>query len=138
MCVYCFHGSSKATAREFFGLDNAIDELLTKLQEDPQMELTLLADCDDVCEICPIKLPGGCGRGDDVAAQSRKLRQWDRVILDRLGLRVGQTVTAREVEDRIRQRIPDIGVICVNCTSAAPSGWQEFKRGIAEGLWPER
>ncbi len=141
VCSYCFYGSGKATAREFFGIDNAIPDLLRMLQADPEMDILLAADFDDVCDICPIKTPQGCGRGKDkpggIAAQSEKLRQWDRVILGRLGLAEGDTISARDLEQRIIERIPDIGEICTNCTSAAPSGWAEYRSAIRKGLWPK-
>jgi len=57
-------------------------------------------------------------------------------ILERLGLAVGDTITARELQHRLRERIPDIGVICTNCTSASPSGWREYQYAIQAGLWP--
>jgi 3-deoxy-D-manno-octulosonic-acid transferase len=86
-------------------------------------------------------MPEGCGRGKDaeggIAAQSEKLRQWDRVIIGRLGLQVGETIIARDLEQRIRERIPDVGEICTNCTSASPSGFAEYRRAIEKGLWPE-
>ena len=141
ICSYCFYGSGKETAREFFGIDNAIPDLLRKLQANPDLEITIAADFDDVCEICPIKMPEGCGRGKDaeggIAAQSEKLRQWDRVILGRLGLQVGETIVARDLEQHLRERIPDVGEICTNCTSASPSGWAEYRWAIRKGLWPE-
>lgn len=36
VCTYCFYGSGKATAAEFFGVDNAIPRLLEMLQQDPE------------------------------------------------------------------------------------------------------
>jgi hypothetical protein len=136
VCVYCFHGSGQSTARDFFGVDNAIPQLLAALQRDPDLRLTVTDDVDDVCRLCPIRQPDGCGRSPDAAAQSEKLRAWDRVILQRLGLSPGDTITARDLEDRLRRHIADIGAICTNCTSASPSGWQEFARAIRDGLWP--
>jgi len=135
VCTYCFFGSGKKRAKDFFGVENAIPELLRKLQDDPERVLTVVDDMDDVCEVCPLKRPDGCGRAADAAAQNRKLRSWDAAILKRLGLRAGDRIKARELEERIRQRIPDIGEICVNCTSASPSGWSEYRKAIREGLW---
>lgn len=135
VCVYCFYGSGKRTAREFFGVDNAIPQLLAKLKENPDVEITVTADFDDVCRLCPIRKPEGCGRSQDIAAQSAKLRQWDLAILERLGLSPGDTITARDLEERLRQRIPDISKVCTNCSSASPSGWKEFRTAIRRGLW---
>ena len=111
------------------------------LKANPDAEITVVADFDDICDICPIKMPEGCGRGKGqpggIAAQSEKLRTWDRVILEHLGLNVGDKIVARDLEGRIRQRIPDIGKICTNCASSSPSGWAEYRRAIEKGLWPE-
>ncbi len=137
VCTYCFHGSGKQTAAEFFGVDNAIPHLLRTLQANPDIEITVATDLDEVCDVCPLKRPDGCGRSEDAHAQNEKLRGWDRAILEVLGLREGQTTPARELEVRIRERIPDISVFCTNCTSSSPSGWEEYRKAIAEGLWPD-
>ena len=140
-CTYCFYGSGKRTAEEFFGVDNAIPELLRKLQENPDLEIEVADDFDDVCDICPLKRPEGCGRGEGkpggIAAQNEKLHKWDQVILKRLRLKVGEVITARELQDRLRKYIPDIGQICTNCTSASPSGFAEYRRGLKKGLWSD-
>jgi len=140
-CTYCFYGSGKKTAEEFFGVDNAIPELLRKLQENPDLEIEVADDFDDVCNICPLKKPEGCGRGEGkqggIAAQNEKLHKWDQVILKRLRLKVGEVITARELQDRLRKYIPDIGQICTNCTSASPSGFAEYRRALKKGLWSD-
>jgi len=134
-CVYCYYGSGKRQAKDFFGVDNAIPELLNKLRADPGLEITVADDLDDVCDICPLRRPTGCGRSDDPAGQNAKLSRWDKAILQRLGLKPGQTITARQLERRMRSRIGDIGQICTNCTSASASGWREYRKAIKKGLW---
>ena len=135
-CVYCYLGSGKRTGEEFFGLANAIPQLLEKLRADPDLEITVTDGLDEVCDICPLRRPRGCGRGSDPAVQNEKLRSWDRAILQRLGLKAGNKITAREVQTSMRRNISDIGEICTNCTSAASSGWAEYRDGISKGLWP--
>lgn len=137
VCTYCYYGSGKQSAVEFFGVDNAIPQLLKTLQANPDMEITVATDLDEVCDICPLKRPDGCGRSADARAQNEKLRGWDRAILEALGLEEGQIIPARELETRVRDRIPDISVFCTNCTSSSPSGWEEYRKAIAEGLWPD-
>jgi len=134
-CVYCYLGSGKSNPEEFFGVANAIPDLLARLQADPELEVTVAADLDEVCDLCPLSVPHGCGRGKDPVAQNDKLRSWDRAILDRLGLVPGDRTTARQIEQLMRERIPDIGEICTNCTSASGSGWREYQIGIGKGLW---
>ena len=137
-CTYCFLGSGRKTAEEFFGVRNAIPDLLRALARDPDTRITVAANLDDVCAVCPLRMPDGCGRGPDAVAQNEKLCGWDRAILKALDLREGQEIAARELEALIREKIPDISVFCANCSSAAPSGWAEYREGIRRGLWPVR
>jgi|LSQX01.1.fsa_nt_gb hypothetical protein len=138
VCTYCFYGAGVEHAVDFFGVDNVIPLLLRRLQEDPDTVLTVITDLDDVCDLCPLKRPDGCGRQPDAFAQNEKLRQWDRTILEALGLQDGEKIKARQVEALIRERIPDISIHCTNCSSASPSGWADYRRAIQIGLWPER
>jgi hypothetical protein len=136
-CIYCFYGSGKEKAKDFFGVDNAIPDLLHALQADPETEITVRTDMDEVCEICPLKRSDGCGRSADAFAQNQKLRKWDRSLLAAIGLSEGDHIKARELEQRIRKYVPDVSIYCTNCTSAAPSGWAEYRIAIKRGLWPE-
>lgn len=138
VCTYCFYGSGKEKAEDFFGVKNAIPELLQKLRQDPNMDITVVTNLDDVCDICPLKRPDGCGRSPDAFAQNEKLRGWDRALLKVLGLQEGESIKAKELETRIRERIPDISRFCTNCSSSSPSGWQEYRRAIQKGLWPDK
>ena len=135
-CTYCFYGSGKERAEDFFGVENAIPELLKKLCKNPDMEVTVQTDLDDVCDICPLKRPDGCGRSSAAAAQNEKLSNWDRALLDTLELKEGDCINARELEIRIREKVPDISKFCTNCSSASPSGWKEYQIGIRKGFWP--
>lgn len=136
-CVYCYLGSGKNSGVDFFGVANSIPELLDLLRSNPDMEITVWDDVDDVCDVCPLRRSRGCGRGKDPVAQNQKLRSWDKEILGRLGLHAGDRTTPRQVEAKMRETIGDIGQICTNCASSAASGWQEFRHGIAKGLWPK-
>ena len=136
-CTYCFYGSGKTKAEDFFGVKNAIPELLKKLRQNPNMEICVKTDLDDICEICPLKRPDGCGRSSDAAAQNKKLTNWDKTLLDRLELKEGEIIMARKLEIRIRKKVPDISKFCTNCSSASPSGWKEYRIGIGKGLWPD-
>ena len=136
-CTYCFYGSGKMKAKDFFGVKNAIPELLKKLRRNPDMEIIVKTDLDDVCEICPLKRPDGCGRSSDAVTQNEKLSKWDKALLDTLELKEGDSINARELETRIRKKVPDISKFCTNCSSASPGGWKEYRIGIRKGLWPD-
>ena len=137
VCTYCFCGSGKENAKEFFGIENAIPALLRKLRQDPDIEITVCTNRDEVCDMCTLRKPNGCGRSPDAVEQNEKLRGWDRAILNALDLQDGESISARELDARIRERIPDISRICVNCSSASPSGWAEHRRAIRKGLWAD-
>jgi len=133
-CSVCFLGSGKETAIEYFGIDNAIPELAKKIAEAPDTQIELADTFDDVCDICPIKVPAGCGRGgpteEGIREQSEKLSVWDRSIFERLGFSVGERTTFAAVYRRLAERIPDIGVICTNCTSSKPYGFSTYRDGL--------
>ena len=135
-CIYCFYGSGQEKAEDFFGIKNAIPELLHKIRTNPDMTIVVKVDMDEVCEICPLKRPDGCGRGADASTQNTKLGKWDISLLNAIGLKNGDRITPKELEKRIIKNVPDVSVYCTNCPSAAPSGWKEFKIAIRKGLWP--
>ena len=129
-CVFCYVGSGAATAREYFGVDNAIPKLVARLKENPQLTVEVAENFDDVCTVCPLHSGDGCGRGKNAVAQNEKLRGWDRAILSRLRLSTGDRLPFTHIADLIREHIPDIGEICTNCTSSKPDGFAAFKKGI--------
>ena len=127
----------KRRAEDFFGIKNAIPELLKEFRQNPRLEVCVQTDLDDVCKICPLKRPDGCGRSSDAAAQKEKLSNWDRALLDTIELKDGDCISAKELEIRIREKVPDISLFCTKCSSAFPSGWKKYKFGIRKGLWPD-
>ena len=133
-CVFCYAGSGARSAREYFGVHNAIPQLLADLREDADQPVEVADNFDDVCLICPLKSDLGCGRGENAHAQNEKLRDWDRAILDRLGLIPGNVRPFSEIVRLICERIPDIGEICINCTSSKPDGFKAFRVGLERGL----
>ena len=133
-CVFCYVGSGARTARDYFGVDNAIPELVARLRRDPNETVEVVDDFDDVCVVCPLCSGDGCGRKGDAARQNEKLRGWDRAILTRLGLAVGDRRPYAEIGRLITENIPDIGEICIDCSSSKPNGFETFREGLKEGL----
>ncbi len=133
-CVFCYVGSGAAAAREYFGVDNAIPELVAQLKENPQVTVEVAEDFDDVCTVCPLHSGDGCGRGKNAPSQNEKLRGWDRAILSRLGLVPGERLPFARIADLIREHIPDIGEICTNCTSSKPNEFSTFRIGLHSNL----
>lgn len=133
-CVFCYVGSGAATAAEYFGVDNAIPELVSRLRGEADQVIEVTDNFDDVCVVCPLHSPGGCGRKENAVQQNEKLRGWDRAILERLGLAPGERLLFSRIVERIKANIPDIGEICTNCTSSKPDNFAAFGKGLAKGL----
>jgi len=133
-CVFCYVGSGARSAREYFGVDNAIPDLVASLRADPEQPIEVTDNFDDVCVDCPLKTPDGCGRADRAYEQNEKLRGWDREILARLGLNAGDVLPFNRIVDLIREHIADIGEICTDCTSSSPGGFTTFRIGLERGL----
>ena len=129
-CILCFLGSGKKTAIDYFGVDNAITYLLKKIVGNPQMEVEVMDNFDDVCLVCPLKTEDGCGRKAKAKAQNEKLRNWDEKILNALLLPPGSSLKVKELYELVREKIPDIGLICTNCTSSKPNGFQTYHQGL--------
>ena len=133
-CVLCYVGSGATTAVDYFGVDNAIPELVERLKSNADQMVEVADNFDDVCDVCPLHVGDGCGRNRDGAAQNEKLRSWDRAILLRLGLSAGEHRSYAEILELIRERIKDIGEICTNCTSSKPNRFTTFRLGLRQGL----
>jgi len=133
-CVFCYVGSGARSARDYFGVDNAIHELVSRLRGDPDQIVEVAENFDDVCVVCPLHSEGGCGRKADAVAQNEKLRGWDRAILERLCLSPCDPLPFSRIVELIRDNIPDIGEICTDCTSSKPLGFATFRKGLKIGL----
>ena len=132
-CSVCFLGSGKVEARDYFGIDNAIPELVRRILADPAAEIELTDTFDDVCGVCPLRSDAGCGRGQDpegIRRQNEKLAGWDLRIFEALGVEPGTRTTFAGIYGILRERIPDIGVICTNCSSSKPSGFSAYRDGL--------
>ena len=66
------------------------------LEENPLVRLTDQAD--EICRACPNNLSGQC-------ESAEKVRRYDREVLSRCGLTVGDVLPYRELTERVRKTI---------------------------------
>lgn len=86
-----------------------------RLTDDPDLPVELAEAPDAVCGACPHRAPAGCTLNGD--GSETGMREQDRNVLTRLGLKAGGVVRWRDVLDRISSSITgsDLPDICGTC-----------------------
>lgn len=81
----------------------------------PESLVEVLDSPDAVCGACPHRYPTGCTLNGDRSEE--EMRDQDRVVLRRLGLKVGSRVRWQNLLDRIRASVSgaDLPTICGSC-----------------------
>ena len=91
LCLHFFRGK---------GYSGAFVENMARkkamLEENPLVRLTDQAD--EICRACPNNLSGQC-------ESAEKVRRYDRELLSRCGLTVGDVLPYRELTERVRKTI---------------------------------
>jgi len=97
-------------------------ENMTKLHQilrtNPKTLVELVEGPDQLCEKYP--------NSGEYHCQDRHIDNRDHVILEKLGLKVGQILKWKDIEDSIRKNVvpSDIGTVCETCS------WRSF--GVCE------
>jgi uncharacterized protein len=88
------------------------------LRDDPETWVQLIEGPDQLCEKYP--------NSGEYHCQDRHIDKRDRVILEKLGLNIGQILKWKDIEDAIRKNVvpSDIEVVCETCS------WRSF--GVCE------
>jgi len=89
--------------------------ILSRIDEESDLELELVAVCDDICVKCPNMKEGQCSRepGSD-----EKMKEIDRFVLEKLGIEPGSRVRVDEIIESVNDRFKnhsDIEPICGDC-----------------------
>ena len=112
MCMYFFQG--KGYSGVFVENMGAMKEIL---EENPLVRL--LEGYDDVCAACPNKQTETC---------TEKAFRYDREVLRRCGLSVGDTLPYRDFSENVIETIlrPGLrGAICGDCQWSSLCHWEE-------------
>ena len=93
-------------------------KLHQSLRDEPETWVQLIEGPDHLCEKYP--------NSGEYHCQDRHIDNRDRVILEKLGLKVGQILKWKDIEDSIRKNVvpSDIGIVCETCS------WRSF--GVCE------
>ena len=112
MCLIFFQG--KGYSGDFVENMGAMKALL---EQNP--EIRLLGGYDDVCAACPNKRTESC---------AEKASRYDREVLRRCGLSVGDTLPYRDFSENVIHTIlrPGLrGAICGDCQWSSLCHWEE-------------
>ena len=109
MCMSCFYGAhmEKLAPIKADNLFEAIDAI----QKDPDIPVTLVSGCCMICPPCSHYDPQTnlCLGGRSMALRDQKK---DLDVLQKLGLKYGDTLPARKLYERLYERIPSTRDIC--------------------------
>jgi len=107
--------------------------VVTILKERPDEELILTDRCDVICSACPHNTDGRCGKRPGCEAVVQKA---DRAVLTRLGLRVGDRRTARQVYQCVATRVSLMDIergLCLDCEWRELGFCKEGFQGLLRG-----
>ena len=112
MCLYFFRG--KGYSGQF--VEN-MGKMKAVLEENPTIRL--MDSPDDICAACPSKVTEPC---------AEKASRYDREVLRRCGLSVGERLPYREFSRKVIETILRRGVraeICGDCQWSSLCRWEE-------------
>ena len=107
MCFQFYKG--KGYSKEF---TENMDDLLGKLSENNNTNITLTLSDDSVCGSCPNNINGICNTAEKVAG-------YDRAVLEKCGFGEGQTIPYGEFISTVKSSILDKNLkeeICGDCS----------------------
>ena len=108
LCMSCFHGGKDKLAP--IAADNLF-EAIDVIQKRPDVPVTLIAGVCMICPPCGKYDPAGklCVGGHSMALRDQKK---DLDVLQKLGLKYGDTLPARKLYQLLYERIPSTRDIC--------------------------
>ena len=138
LCMSCFHGGKDKLA--LIAADNLF-EAIDAIHENPDISVTLIPGTCMICPPCASYEPGSklCLGGRSMALRDQKK---DLDVLQKLGLKYGDTLPARKLYQLIFQRIPSTRDICIygdgearrSGASAAAQGNPSYQKARAAML----
>lgn len=108
MCMSCFYGGAKKLAPL---VEDNLFEAVEVIQKTPDIPVTLVAGCCMICPPCSSYDPESnlCLGGRSMALRDQKK---DLDVLQKLGLKYGDTLPARRLYDLLYARVPSTRDIC--------------------------
>ncbi len=93
---------------------NFVDSMAKIIKDMDSSTLEIIAECDTICFHCPYNVIGVCQKIPD---SSQKVRDMDRSVLRKLGLKEGARGRAKDILSLVNKKlnISDIWDICRDC-----------------------
>ena len=103
-------------------------KLHQSLRDDPETWVQLIEGPDQLCEKYPNSGEHHC--------QDQHIDKRDHVILEKLGLKIGQILKWKDIEDAIRKSVvpSDIEVVCETCSWRSFGVCEEGIQNILKGI----
>jgi hypothetical protein len=110
LCLQGFRGEGYSS--EFVANMTVVYRALTK---DPETWVEVIASPDAVCAACPHQLSSGCTLNGERSEE--EIKSQDFVVLNKLGLEVGNRVRWRDILNRISRSVrgEDLPATCGTC-----------------------
>ena len=98
------------------------------LRDDPETWVQLIEGPDQLCEKYP--------NSGEYHCQDQHIDKRDRVILEKLGLKIGQILKWKDIEDAIRKNVvpSDIEIVCETCSWRSFGVCEEGIENILQGI----
>jgi len=142
MCMACsYNGGTLNTPRP----EDTIYEAILRIQDNPDVEITLVEGCCTLCDPCDGYDPetDRCVHGGGLIRDYKK----DLDVFQKLGLMPGATMKARELYALLFERIPSTKDVCAYGDGVlisnewricgGPEGNESYKRTIENGIFKE-
>jgi hypothetical protein len=142
MCMACSYSGGKLNAPR---PEDTIYEAILRIQENPDIEITLLEGCCTLCDPCDGYDPKThrCVHGGGLIRDYKK----DLDVFQKLGLMPGATMKARELFALLFERIPSTKDVCAYGDGVLTSnewricggseGNEAYRRTIENGIFRE-
>ena len=89
--------------------------ILSQIDDNSELELELVADCDDICMKCPNMKENLCKREPGA---DEKIKRMDRLVLLKLRVDEGTRVKVDDILEKVNKKFKshsDIELICSDC-----------------------
>lgn len=109
LCLLGFRGLGYST--EFV---EAMGKVLNEFYSDTTLPITVVTECDIICDSCPHNRDNTCRKKEGYAL---RIKRKDAIILNKLGFPAGTGTTSGEAWRRVKERITaeDLTAICRQC-----------------------
>ena len=99
-CVPLWGVGFQDRGEDFIGIEDRIKQTM---RVDSDLSVEVIWGIDELCQVCPLCRDGCCQspKGDE-----EKVRKWDKIILQELGVPAGTILSVMEWRQLIKQKLP--------------------------------